>query len=158
MWQCSNSMNERIMLERNKIMSRWCILVNNKKLWTFVFGNCNKTRTNSFLEMGKSSSNVPNVFKGLSLTGYRVIVYLELRDIYYILQYFLIHCTYSKILNGNKELCCLCGNVYLSEVSIPSFLDCGCGDWRVQAPMPNNAQLTKHCKTLWNTSKTLWNI
>ena len=44
-------------------------LVHNKKLQTIVFGNWNKTITNSFLEMGKSSSNVPNVFKGSSLTG-----------------------------------------------------------------------------------------
>ena len=48
---------------------------------------------NSFLEMGKSGSDVPNVFKGTSLTGHSVHVYLESRtDIYYILQYFLIHC------------------------------------------------------------------
>ena len=36
----------------------------------FIFVNWNKIRRNSFLEMGKSSSNVPNVFKGLSLTGH----------------------------------------------------------------------------------------
>ena len=67
-----NTMNGRFMLERNKIMwrSRWSILVRNKKLWTIVFGNWNKTRTNSFLEMGMSSSNIPNVFKGSTLTGH----------------------------------------------------------------------------------------
>ena len=32
------------------------------------FGNWNKTRTNFFVKMGKSSSNVPNVFKCSSLT------------------------------------------------------------------------------------------
>ena len=47
----------------------WWILERNKKLRTIVLGNLNKTRTNSFLEMGKSSSNVSNVFKGSSLTA-----------------------------------------------------------------------------------------
>ena len=48
--------------------------------------NWNKTRTNSFLKMGKSSSNVLNVFKVSSLTGHCVRVYLESHaDIYYIL-------------------------------------------------------------------------
>ena len=80
-----NTMNERFMLEQNKIMSRWWILVRNKKLRTIVFGNWNKTRTTSFLEMGKSCSNVPNVFKGSSLTGHRVCGYWESReDVYYI--------------------------------------------------------------------------
>ena len=37
---------------------------------TIDFGNFNKTRMNSFLEMGKSSSNVPNVFEGSPLTGH----------------------------------------------------------------------------------------
>ena len=64
-----NAMNERFTLERNKIMSRWCILERNKKLRTIVFGNWKKTRTNSFFEMGKRSSNVPNLFKGSSLRG-----------------------------------------------------------------------------------------
>ena len=41
-------------------------------LRTIVLGNWSKTRTNSFLEMGKSSSNVLNVFKGSSLTGHHV--------------------------------------------------------------------------------------
>ena len=69
----------------------------------YIFGNWNKTRTNSFLEMGKSSSNVTNVFKGSSLTGHHVRVYLESRvDIYYILQYFVIHWPYSKISNINN--------------------------------------------------------
>ena len=55
------------------------------------------------MEMGKSTSNVLDVFKGSSLTGHCVRVYLESRaDIYYILQYFLIHCAYLKILNRNK--------------------------------------------------------
>ena len=68
--------------------------------------------------MGKSGSNVLNVFKGSSLTGHRVYVYSEPHsDIYYILKYFLIHCVYSKILNANNEFCCLCENIYLSEVS-----------------------------------------
>ena len=44
----------------------------NQKLRIIVFGNLNKTRANSFLEMGKSSSNVPDLFKGLSLTGHRI--------------------------------------------------------------------------------------
>ena len=39
-------------------------LVRNKKLRMIVFENWNKIITNSFLEMGKSSSNVLNVFKG----------------------------------------------------------------------------------------------
>ena len=34
------------------------------KLRKIGFENWNKTRMNYFLEMGKSSSNVPNVFKG----------------------------------------------------------------------------------------------
>ena len=42
-----------------------------------MFGNWNKTRTNSFLEMGKSSSNVPNVFKASSLNGHCVCIYSE---------------------------------------------------------------------------------
>ena len=72
--------------------------------------------------MGKSSSNVANVFKS-SLTDHCVHVYLESHmDIYYILQYFLIHCTYSKILNANNEFCCLLKNIYLSEVSTFSYL------------------------------------
>ena len=46
--------------------------------------NWNKTRTNSFLEMGKSSSNVLNVFKGSSWSGNLVYRYWELHaDIYY---------------------------------------------------------------------------
>ena len=62
----------------------WWILERNK-FRTIIFGNWNKTRTNSFLEMGKSSSNVPNVFKGLSLTGHRIHGYWESwADIYYI--------------------------------------------------------------------------
>ena len=36
---CANTMNEWFMLERNKIMLRWCILVRNK-LWTIVFHRC----------------------------------------------------------------------------------------------------------------------
>ena len=47
----------------------WWILECNKKLRMIGFVNWNNTRTNSFLEMGKSSSNVRNVFKCLSLTG-----------------------------------------------------------------------------------------
>ena len=39
-------------------------LVCNKKLRKIVFGNLNKTITNAFLEIGKSSYNVLNVFKG----------------------------------------------------------------------------------------------
>ena len=75
--------------------------------------------------MRKGSSNVPNVFKGLSLTGYRVRVYLESRaDIYSILQYFVIHCTYSKILNANNEFCWLRKKIYHSEVSNFSYLVC----------------------------------
>ena len=117
MGQTSNTMNERFMLERNKIMSRWCILDCDKKLQMIVFGNWNKTTTKFFLEIGKSSSNVQNIFKDSSLTGH--CGYWESRlDIYYILEYFLIHCTYSKILNTNNEFCCLRGNIYLSEVSI----------------------------------------
>ena len=78
-----NNMNERFMLERNKIMSRWCILVCNKKLRIIVFGNWNKTRTNLFLKVRKSSSNVLNEFKGSSLTGHHVRRYWESRaDIY----------------------------------------------------------------------------
>ena len=119
-----NTMNEQFLLERNKIMSRWCILLRNKKLRTFVFVNWNKTRMNSCWEMGKSSSNVPNVLKGSLLTGHRICRYWESRaDIYYILWYFLIHYAYSKILNANK-FSCLRGNIYLSEVSISSFLVC----------------------------------
>ena len=73
--------------------------------------------------MGKSSSNVPNAFKGSSLTGQRIRGYWESHaDIYYILYYFLIHWAYSKILNPNNEFCCLPGNIYLSEVSIFSYL------------------------------------
>ena len=73
--------------------------------------------------MGKSSSNVPNVFKGSSVIGHRVRVYLESRvDIYYILQYFDIHCAYSKILNANDEFYCLYNIIYLSEVSTFSYL------------------------------------
>ena len=78
-------------------------LEHNKKLRTIVLGNWNKTSMNSSLEMGKNSSNVLNVFKGSSLTGHRVCIYLEsCPDIYYILQYFLIHCAYSKILNAKN--------------------------------------------------------
>ena len=62
--------------EQNKIMLRWCILVCNKKLRMIMFGNWNKTRKYSFLEMGRSSSNVPNIFKG-SLTGHLVRGYWE---------------------------------------------------------------------------------
>ena len=47
-------------------------LVRNKELRKIVFGNWNRTITNSFLEMGKSGSNVPNVFKGSSLTGHHI--------------------------------------------------------------------------------------
>ena len=45
------------------------------KLRTIGFRNWNNTRTNSFFEMGKSSSNIWNVFKGSSLTGHRVRAY-----------------------------------------------------------------------------------
>ena len=73
--------------------------------------------------MGNSSSNVTNVFKGSSLTGHRIRIYLESHtDIYYIFQYFVIHCAYSKILNANNQFCCLRENIYLSEVSIFSYL------------------------------------
>ena len=37
----------------------------------------------------------------------------------------ILNCASSKILNANNEFCCLRGNIYLSEVSIPSFLDHG---------------------------------
>ena len=53
--------------------ARYCqddALIRNKKLQTIMLGNWNKTIINSFLEMGKSCSNVPNVFKGSSLTGH----------------------------------------------------------------------------------------
>ena len=74
--------------------------------------------------MGKSSSNVLNVFKGSSLTGDRIREYLESgADMYYILQYFVIHCAYSKILNANNKFCCLCENIYLSEVTTFSYLE-----------------------------------
>ena len=64
----------------------WWILERNKKLRIIIFWNWNNTRTNSFLEIGKSNSNVRNVFKGLSLTGHRIQGYQESRvDIYYIL-------------------------------------------------------------------------
>ena len=69
-------------LEGNKNDEFW----NVTRLRAIIFRNWNKTITNSFLEMGKSSSNVPNVFKGSSLTGHRIRVYLESgEDIYYIL-------------------------------------------------------------------------
>ena len=86
-----------------------------KKLRTIVFGNWNKTRMNPFLENGKSSSNVPNVFKGSSLTGHRVRVYWESRtDIYR---------KYPKIKFENTVFKFITRkNIYLSEVSIPSFL------------------------------------
>ena len=92
----------------------------NKKLRTIVSGNWNNTRTNSFLEMGKSSFYVQNVFKGLSLTGRRIHVYSESHvDIYHILKYFSIHCVYLKILNTNNEFCGVRENIYLSEVLFP---------------------------------------
>ena len=106
-----------------RMKQEWWMLKHNKKFRMILFGNWNKTQTNSFLEMGMSSSNVPNVFKGSSLTGHHVLRYWESRaDIYYILEYFLNHCAYSKILNANNEFCCHCGNIYLSEVSILSCL------------------------------------
>ena len=48
MWQRSNTMNEyeRFMLEQNKIMSRWCILVHNKKLWTIILGTTGSPKQN----------------------------------------------------------------------------------------------------------------
>ena len=107
----------------------WWILKRNKKLRMLIFGNWNKTRTNSFLDMWKSSSNVPNVFEGSSLTGHRVWPSVDIEnrmDIYYILLYFLFYCAYLKILNANNKFCCLHINIYLSEVNIPSFLDCVC--------------------------------
>ena len=135
-WTNDSYRNETIHLQIRR-KQEWWILECNKKLRTIVFGNWNKTRTNSFLKMGKSSSDVMNVFKGSSLTGHRDRVYLESRaEIYYILQYFLIHCVYSKILNGNNEFCCLHEIIYnftkthseVSEnthsvVSIFSYLD-----------------------------------
>ena len=62
---CGNTMNELFILERNN--DTFWKLEGNKddEFW-------NKTRTNSFLEMGKSSSNVSNVFKVSSLTGQRI--------------------------------------------------------------------------------------
>ena len=92
--QChGNAMNERFILEWNDNIL-WKLEGNkNDEFWNvtrssrmIVFRNWNKTRTNSFLEMGESSSNVPNVFKGLSITGHPVRGYWESRaDIYYIL-------------------------------------------------------------------------
>ena len=61
----------------------WWILERTKRLRTIIFENWNKTRTNSFVKMGKSTSNVPNVFKTLSLTGHRVRAYLELHKVIY---------------------------------------------------------------------------
>ena len=75
---------ERFMLEQNKIMSRWCILVHNTKSWTIVFGIGTKQERIPFWKL--ESSNVPNVFKGSSLTGQSIRAYLESRaDIYYVL-------------------------------------------------------------------------
>ena len=51
-----------------KVVAMWQL----PQLRMIIFENWKKTRTNSFLEMGKSSSNVPNVFNGSSLTGHRV--------------------------------------------------------------------------------------
>ena len=62
----------------------WCFLEHNKKLRTIVFGNWNETRINSFLEMWKSRSNVPNVFKGSPLTGH-CRYWESWADIYYVL-------------------------------------------------------------------------
>ena len=75
---------QRYILQIRK-KQEWWILERNK-LITIIFGNWNKTRTNSFLEMGKGSSNVLIVFKGSSLTGHCVRVYLVSHaDFYYIL-------------------------------------------------------------------------
>ena len=69
-------MNERFILEQSDTF--WKLEGNKndefleRKLRMIVFENLNKTTTNSFLEMGKSSSNVPNTFKGSSLTGHRI--------------------------------------------------------------------------------------
>ena len=50
-WQRIKTMNEyeRFMLEWNKIMSRWCILVHNKKLWTIILGIGTKQERIPFL-------------------------------------------------------------------------------------------------------------
>ena len=73
-------MNELFILERNDTFwklegNKDDFLEHNKKLRTIVFWNWNKTTMNSFLEMGNSSSNVPNVIKGSSLTGHRISGY-----------------------------------------------------------------------------------
>ena len=66
---------------------------------------------NSFLGMGKSSSNIPNVFMGSSLTGHRIRVYSELRG--YLLHSLIFphSLRISKILNGNNEFCILRENI-----------------------------------------------
>ena len=81
----------------------------NKKLRKIVLRKWNKTRTNSFLKMGNSSSNVPNVFQGSSLTGHRFgrnwlhsLIFPHSLHIF-------------KILNANNEFCCLQRNIYLPE-------------------------------------------
>ena len=73
----ANAIYEQFILEQNN--NTFCKLegVKNDEFrnvdWIFErLGNWNNTRTNSFLEMGKSSSNVQNVFKGSSLRGQRV--------------------------------------------------------------------------------------
>ena len=55
-----DALNELFILEQYILEIRrkqeWWILECIKKLGTIIFGNWNKTRTNSILEMGKSSS------------------------------------------------------------------------------------------------------
>ena len=56
------------------------------------------------------------------------------KDIFYILQYFVILGTYSKISNGKNEFRSLRGNINLSEVSVFSYLGCHVVTHQYQQP------------------------
>ena len=152
MWQQSNTMNKRFM-EQNKIMW-WYILVHTKKLWMIVFGNWNKTRTNSFLEMGKSSSNVSNVFKGSSLTGGHVYWRVPIFNTFFNIFSFTVHIQrlWMEITNSAlfSEIFISQKWIFLPSWRVPQNLDNPKNGWTFK-PLLSIGQLTlvwsrQHCK------------
>ena len=55
------------MLERNKIISRWCILVHNKKLWTIVLGIGTKQEQIPFLATMSGCLRIFRIARGYLL-------------------------------------------------------------------------------------------
>ena len=115
MWERIDTMNEykRFMLGQNKIMSRWCILVHNMKLWPIVLRIGTKQEQIPFL--ATTSGNIWN-------SAWIFITFFNT---------FLFTAHIQRFWNANNEYCCLHKNIYLSEVNTFSYLDCHYFMWRM---------------------------